>query len=62
MSERKKISEHISLRAPNEVIRELDKIAAQRGATRSRVIVDALRRQFDIPTPNVADAPTRRSA
>lgn len=51
MSDRRIASEHITLRAPNEILRRVDAIARRTGATRSRVIVDALWAHLDARKP-----------
>jgi metal-responsive CopG/Arc/MetJ family transcriptional regulator len=46
----------ISVRIPDDVIRRLDAVAQQKRATRSKVIVDALRKQLALPPVNLFDS------
>lgn len=42
-------SHPIMVRTPPELLAEIDRIAAERGASRATVLLDALRKQLDIP-------------
>lgn len=43
------------LRMPEWMLKQVDRIAREKGVARSRVIVDAVKRQLGIEAPNVFD-------
>lgn len=51
--------ENAHLRMPDWMLAQVDRVARERGVTRSRVIVDAVKRQLGIEAPNVFDLPAR---
>lgn len=51
--------ENAHLRMPDWMLAQVDRVARERGVARSRVIVDAVKRQLGIEAPNVFDMPPR---
>lgn len=49
--------ENAHLRMPDWMLTQVDRVARERGVARSRVIVDAVKRQLGIEAPNVFDLP-----
>lgn len=49
--------ENAHLRMPDWMLVQVDRVARERGVARSRVIVDAVKRQLGIEAPNVFDPP-----
>ena len=52
----------VMIRMPAPLRREIERVASERGATRTTVILDAVRLALELPAPNLFDDPSATDA